>query len=111
MTRFFLAYVSDDFRTKKKFIKKLFFNVGNFLEIFFVVKFFFFNFFVVRIQKNTWAYVSDNFETNIFLNVGKIFNFFFAKISLFMGEGLRLFVGAVPLDPACYWIEDSSRNR
>ena len=70
---------------------------------FFLSLHFFGNFFVVRIQKKIWAYISDDFEMNFFLNVGKIFDFFFAEISFFMGEeGLRLCAGAVPLDPACY---------
>ena len=94
---------------RKKLIKKLFFNVRNFLEKIFVVKYFF-NIFVVICFFFDLGIRFRRFWEEFFLNVRKNVDYFFAEISIIMGEGLRLPTGAVPLDPPCYWIDDSSRN-
>ena len=71
---------------------------------------FFFNIFVVICFFFDLGICFRRFWEEFFLNVGKNVDYFFAEISIIMGEGLRLPTGAVPLDPACYWIEDSSRS-
>ena len=70
-------------------------------------------FLLSELKQKIWAYVSDDFETIFFFKCTKnCRNFFMPKFHFsWVREGLRLPARAVPLDPACYWIEDSSRNR
>ena len=76
MTRFFIAYVSDGFKMKKKLMKKLFFNVRIFLEI--ILSWNFFLHFLLSEFKKRFGHTFLTILRRIyFLNVGKIVNIFF----------------------------------
>ena len=59
---------------------------------------------------------TDDFKkkNSLLLGKKKMFNEFFYFNFFFLGWGLRPPApptGIAPLDPVCFWIEDSSRNR
>jgi len=71
------------------------------------------NFLVVRIKKKELGIRFRRFWDEFFFICRKYCQKFFLPKFHFswVTEGLCLPTGAVLLDPACYWIEDSSRNR